>query len=69
MTKQDFLTVMSERMEARNMIGINRLVGQRGSGKVAAGNFDAVILDLMMPEMDGIETLRIPQGEKSRIWR
>ena len=26
---------------------------------MAAGNFDAVILDLMMPEIDGIETLKI----------
>jgi len=32
---------------------------KEGLEKVAAGSFDAVILDLAMPEMDGIETLKI----------
>ncbi len=57
--EQDFLTVMSERMEARNMKVSTASSAKEGLEKVAAGSFDAVILDLMMPEMDGIETLRI----------
>lgn len=57
--EQDFLTVMSERMEARNMKVSTAASAKEGLAKVAAGNFDAVILDLMMPEIDGIETLKI----------
>lgn len=57
--EQDFLTVMSERMEARNMQVSTAASAKEGLEKVAAGNFDAVILDLMMPEIDGIETLKI----------
>ncbi len=57
--EQDFLTVMSERMEARNMQVSTAASAKEGLAQVAAGNFDAVILDLMMPEMDGIETLKL----------
>jgi DNA-binding NtrC family response regulator len=57
--EQDFLTVMSERMEARNMMVSTASSAKEGLEKVATGNFDAVILDLMMPEIDGIETLKL----------
>jgi DNA-binding NtrC family response regulator len=57
--EQDFLTVMSERMEARKMKVSTASSAKEGLEKVAAGSFDAVILDLAMPGMDGIETLRI----------
>ncbi len=56
--EQDFLDVMSERMEARNMQVSTASSAKEGLEKVAAGSYDAVILDLMMPEMDGIETLK-----------
>src|SRR5262249_1043511 len=32
--------------------------GKEGLEKALAGKFDAVILDIMMPEMDGLEVLR-----------
>lgn len=32
--------------------------GREGLEKALSGNFDAVILDIMMPEMDGLEVLR-----------
>lgn len=57
--EQDFLEVMSERMEARNMVVSTATSAKEGLEKAAADSFDVVILDLMMPEMDGIETLRI----------
>lgn len=57
--EQDFLAVMSERMEARNMEVSTASSAKEGLVKVAEGSFDVVILDLMMPEMDGIEALRI----------
>ena len=32
--------------------------GKEGLEKALSGNFDAIILDIMMPEMDGLEVLR-----------
>ena len=55
----DFLSAMSERMKARDMQVTTASSAKEGLEKVAAGSFDAVILDLAMPEMDGIETLKI----------
>jgi DNA-binding NtrC family response regulator len=57
--EQDFLTVMSERMEAREMKVSTASSAKEGLEKVAAGSFDAVILDLAMPGMDGIEALKV----------
>lgn len=55
----DFLSAMSERMKARDMEVTTASSAREGLEKVAAESFDAVILDLAMPEMDGIETLKI----------
>lgn len=57
--EQDFLNIMAERMEARDMNVSTASSAKEGLEKAAAGNFDAVILDLRMPEMDGMEALRI----------
>jgi DNA-binding NtrC family response regulator len=54
----DFLSAMAERMEAREMTVSTASSAKEGLEKALAGSFDAVILDLRMPEMDGIETLR-----------
>ena len=57
--EEDFLSLMSERMEARNMKVSTASSAKEGLAKAASGNYDAVILDLMMPEMNGIEALKI----------
>lgn len=61
--EQDFLHVMSERMTARNMEVSTASSAKEGLAKVASASFDAVILDLAMPEMDGIEALKILKGK------
>jgi DNA-binding NtrC family response regulator len=57
--EEDFLTVMSDRMQARNMQVSTASSAKEGLEKAASGNFDAVILDVMMPEMNGIDALKI----------
>ena len=57
--EEDFLSLMSERMEARNMQVSTASSAKDGLAKAASGSYDAVILDLMMPEMNGIEALKI----------
>ena len=57
--EEDFLAVMSDRMQARNMQVSTASSAKEGLEKAASGNFDAVILDVMMPEMNGIDALKI----------
>ena len=54
----EFLAVLSERMTARG-IDVNTADSAQGAIEaVSKGDFDAVVLDLMMPGMDGIETMK-----------
>ena len=55
----DFLSVNADRMQARNMQVSTASSAKEGLAKAETGAYDAVILDLMMPEMDGIATLKI----------
>ncbi|MBI5846139.1 MAG: response regulator [Deltaproteobacteria bacterium] len=54
----DFLEVLSERMEQRGMNVSTTTSAKDALKKVEDESFDAVVLDLMMPEMDGIEALQ-----------
>ena len=57
--EKDFIDIMAERMGARGME-----VSAAGSAEdalkmVIAESYDAVIMDLMMPEMDGLKALKL----------
>jgi DNA-binding NtrC family response regulator len=54
----DFLEVMAERMTHRGVHVATAPSAQEALRQVEAGSFDAVILDLKMPEVDGLETLK-----------
>lgn len=54
----EFGRVLSERMEARGLSADTAESGMRAIEMIENRAYDAVILDLMMPEMDGIETLK-----------
>jgi DNA-binding NtrC family response regulator len=53
----DFLEVMSERMKTRGLDVSTSTSAKEALKQAQEGNYDAVVLDLMMPEMDGIEAL------------
>jgi DNA-binding NtrC family response regulator len=55
--EQDFIDVLAERMRDRGMDVSTTTSPLAAVDMVAKGNFDAIILDLMMPEMDGMEAL------------
>jgi DNA-binding NtrC family response regulator len=56
--EKDFLDVMSERIEARGMEVTTADSAKKALENVESGGFDAIILDLMMPGMDGLEALK-----------
>jgi DNA-binding NtrC family response regulator len=56
--EKDFLDVMSERIEARGMSVTTADSAEKALESVESGGFDAIILDLMMPGMDGLQTLK-----------
>jgi DNA-binding NtrC family response regulator len=60
----DFLEVMAERMSARGLEVTTAASAQEALQKVEKETFDAVILDLRMPEVDGLEALKIIKAKQ-----
>jgi DNA-binding NtrC family response regulator len=57
--EHDFVETLAERMRARGMEVSATTSPIDALKKTETENYDAIILDLMMPEMDGLEALRI----------
>jgi len=56
--EEQFLDVLSERLETRGL-HVNAVTsGEDAVEKVEDKNFDAIVLDLSMPGIDGIETMK-----------
>jgi DNA-binding NtrC family response regulator len=56
--EQDFLDALSERMRARGMEVTTSTSATDALKKAGKESYDAIVLDLMMPEMDGLEALQ-----------
>lgn len=56
--EEDFLEVMAERIGARGIDVSTAPSADEALRQVESGDFDAVILDLRMPGMNGIEALK-----------
>jgi len=55
---QDFLDVMSERMEARGLEVSSTMSAEEALEMIKQDSYDVIILDLQMPGMDGIDALK-----------
>ena len=53
----DFVDVLADRLEARGLSVDKATSGQLAVELAEAKQFDAIVLDMAMPGMDGIETL------------
>jgi DNA-binding NtrC family response regulator len=53
----EFTEILSQRMESRGMAVDTAAGGREALEKARNRSYDAIILDLSMPEMDGMETL------------
>ena len=65
--EEQFTEVLSERMEARGYSVEIANSGPVAIDKVKDKSYDAIILDLAMPGMDGIETLKNIITEKPEL--
>jgi len=57
--EKDFLDIMAERMSARGMQVFTTTSAEKALKMILKGSYDAVIMDLMMPEMDGFKALKL----------
>lgn len=65
--EQEFTQALAERMTNRGMDVSTSSSAIEGLQSVEEKSFDVVVLDLQMPEMDGIETLRILKKKKPEL--
>jgi len=65
----DFTAVLKERLEARGLSVVTAASGPEAVQAVSRKTFDAIIVDLRMPGMDGIETLKeiLKLDEKAQV--
>ena len=63
----DFLEALSERMRTRGMDVTTSASAKEALDAVEEGAFDAVVLDLMMPDVDGLEALRILKEKDPKL--
>ncbi|NQT37089.1 MAG: response regulator [Planctomycetes bacterium] len=54
----EFTEILSVRMESRGVDVDTAASGREALEKATGKSYDAIVLDLSMPEMDGIETLK-----------
>ncbi|MFW5731061.1 MAG: sigma-54-dependent transcriptional regulator [Desulfonatronovibrionaceae bacterium] len=56
--EKDFVDVLTQRMKGKGLEVKSAYSGQEALKAVDSESFDAIILDMKMPDMDGIETLK-----------
>ncbi|MDA8404229.1 MAG: response regulator [Desulfobacteraceae bacterium] len=55
----DFLSLISDRLKTRDMDVSTATCAKEALRMIDEQSYDAVVLDLQMPEVDGLETLKI----------
>ncbi len=65
--EEQFLKVLSQRMEGRGLKVNTSTSGEDALKRVKEKDFDAIILDLAMPGMSGIETLKRIRSENPDV--
>ena len=65
--ERDFLEAMAERMRARGMEVTTTTSTWDALEKTEKENYDAIVMDLMMPEMQGMEALKVLKEKKPEL--
>ena len=65
--EEQFLDTLSQRLELRGIKVDTVTGGEEAMEKISTKKFDAIVLDLVMPGIDGIETLKRLKEENPDI--
>jgi DNA-binding NtrC family response regulator len=65
--EEDFVDALSARLEARDLEVESASSGQEAIEKARARRYDAVIMDLAMPGMSGIDALQVLRDEQPEL--
>ena len=65
--EKDFLDIMAERMESRGMDVSTATSAEDALEMLLTDSYDAVIMDLMMPQMDGFKALKLFKEKKPEV--
>ncbi len=65
--EEEFLEVLSERMRARDIEVTTSTSATEALSLIATESYDAVIMDFMMPEIDGIQALTAIKEKKPEM--
>ena len=60
----DFLSTLAERLETRGLKVNTVTSGEQAVARAGEEGFDLIVLDLAMPGMDGLETLKRIKGKQ-----
>jgi len=65
--EEKFLDVLSQRLGTRGLDAVTATSGEEALVKIKNKNFDAIILDITMPGIGGIETLKRIRKENPEL--
>jgi DNA-binding NtrC family response regulator len=65
--EEDFATIVAERLRSRGILVDTANNGPDGIAQIKQHSYDAVVLDLAMPGMDGMETMRLMLEHDPRL--
>jgi DNA-binding response OmpR family regulator len=65
--ERDFLDIMAERIRVRGMDVTATTSAEDAVKMVENGSYDVVILDLMMPAMDGFKALKLLRNTRPEV--
>jgi len=65
--EKEFLESVAERLQNRDIVVDTAQNGAQALEKIGSNTYDAIVLDLMMPELDGMETLKQALKKKSDL--
>jgi len=65
--EEKFLEVLSQRLETRGVDAETSASGEEALVKIKNKNYDAIVLDVMMPGIGGIETLKRIRKENPEL--
>ena len=65
--EEEFIDLMSQRLETRGLKVVTVSSGEEAIATVADQSFDVAVVDLAMPGIDGIETLKQIKGARPDV--